>query len=161
MRLIAPTLLSDPERGLRRREFFRLLGGAAVAVLVWPHATRAQQPGKSQTIGFPGATTPTIWSANVAAFLQRLRELGWIDGRNIAIEYRWAEGRDDLCRARGRICSARGRYHRHGRHTAALSVKKETSTFPIVFAAAGDPVRDRVVASLARPGGNVTGLSNL
>ena len=67
--------------------------GAAVAPLVWPHASRAQQPGKS--IGFLGATTPTIWSPFVGAFLQRLRELGWIDGRNIAIEYRWAEGRDD------------------------------------------------------------------
>ena len=77
---------------IRRREFVFTLCGAAVA---WPLAARAQQPGKSPTIGFLGATTPTIWGPFVGAFLQRLRELGWIDGRDIAIEYRWAEGRDD------------------------------------------------------------------
>ena len=161
-RLIAPTLLSDPERGLRRREFFRLLGGAAVAVLVWPHATRAQQPGKSPTIGFLGATTPTIWSANVGAFLQRLRELGWIDGRNIAIEYRWAEGRDDRYAAFAAEFVQRGVDVIVTAGTSAtMSVMKATSTIPIVFAAAGDPVETGLVASLARPGGNVTGLSNL
>ena len=84
--------LSAPAKGLLRREFLALLGGASMAPLVWPHDARAQQPAKVQTIGFLGATTPTIWSANVAAFLQRLRELGWIDGRNIAIEYRWSQG---------------------------------------------------------------------
>ena len=78
---------------MRRRQFITLLGGAAVA---WPLAARAQQPGKLPTIGFLGATSPTIWSAFVGAFVQRLRELGWIDGHNIAIEYRWGEGRDDL-----------------------------------------------------------------
>ena len=77
---------------IRRREFVFTLGGVAAA---WPLAARAQQPGKSPTIGFLGATTPTIWGPFVGAFLQRLRELGWIDGRDIAIEYRWAEGRDD------------------------------------------------------------------
>src|SRR6185295_495211 len=87
--------LSAPANGLRRREFLTFLGAASVAPLIWPHAGLAQQPSKVQTIGFLGATTPTIWSGNVAAFLQRLRELGWIDGRNIAIEYRWAGGRDD------------------------------------------------------------------
>jgi len=76
---------------LKRRDFITLIGGAAA----WPLAARAQQPGKSPRIGFLGATTPTIWSPFVGAFLQRLRELGWIDGRDIAIEYRWAEGRDD------------------------------------------------------------------
>jgi putative ABC transport system substrate-binding protein len=76
---------------MRRREFIALLGGVAA----WPLAARAQQLGKSPTIGFLGATTPTIWSPFVGAFLQRLRELGWIDGRDIGIEYRWAEGRDD------------------------------------------------------------------
>ena len=87
--------LSEPANGLRRREFLTFLGAALVAPLFWPHAANAQQPGKVQTIGFLGTTTPTIWSANVAAFLERLRELGWIDGRNIAIEYRWTGGRDD------------------------------------------------------------------
>ena len=76
---------------MNRREFITLIGGAAA----WPLAARARQPGKSPTIGFLGATTPTIWSPFVGAFLQRLRELGWVDGRDIAIEYRWAEGRDD------------------------------------------------------------------
>ena len=162
-RLIAPALSSDPEGGLRRREFFRLLGGAAVAPLVWPHAARAQQPGKSPTIRFLGATTPTIWSAFVGAFLQRLRELGWIDGRNITIEYRWAEGRDDryaafaaeFVRRKVDVIVTAGT-------TATMAVKKATSTIPIVFASAGDPVRTGLVASLAHPGqGNVTGLSNL
>jgi putative ABC transport system substrate-binding protein len=148
--------------GLGRREFLGLLAAAAAAPVVGPHAAAAQQPGKAQTIGFLGATTPTIWSANLAAFLQRLRELGWIDGRNLAIEYRWAGGRDDrygefaaeLAQRKVDIIVTAGT-------TAVLAVKKETSTIPIVFAAAGDPVRTGLVSSLARPGGNVTGLSNL
>ena len=161
-RLIAPALSSDPEGGLRRREFFRLLGGAAVAPLVWPHAARAQQPGKSPTIGFLGATTPTIWSAFVGAFLQRLRELGWIDGRDIAIEYRWAEGRDDRYAAfAAEFVQRRVDVIVTAGTTATMSVKKATSTIPIVFASAGDPVGTGLVASLARPGGNVTGLSNM
>ena len=154
--------LSAPERGLRRRQFLALLGGVAAAPLVWPHDARAQQPAKLQTIGFLGATTPTIWSANVAAFLQRLRELGWIDGRNVAIEYRWAQGRDDryaefaaeLVQRKADVIVTAGT-------TAVMAVKNATATVPIVFAAAGDPVRTGLVASLARPGGNVTGLSNL
>jgi putative tryptophan/tyrosine transport system substrate-binding protein len=161
-RLAAPTLLSETKRGLRRREFFILLGGAAVAPLVWAHTAHAQQPGKLPTIGFLGATTPTIWSAFVTAFLQRLRELGWSDGRNIAIEYRWAEGREEryaefaaeLVRRKVDIIVTAGT-------PAVLAVMKATSTIPIVFAAAGDPVQTGLVASLARPGGNVTGLSNL
>ena len=80
---------------MRRREFLTILSGAAMAPLVWPDDALAQQPRNSPTIGFLGTTTPTIWSANVAAFQNRLRELGWIDGRNVSIEYRWAQGRDD------------------------------------------------------------------
>jgi putative tryptophan/tyrosine transport system substrate-binding protein len=76
---------------IRRREFITLVGGAAAA---WPLVARAQQPGKRPTIGFLGAH-PSIESQRVAAFVQRLRELGWIDGRNLAIEYRWAEGRNE------------------------------------------------------------------
>jgi putative ABC transport system substrate-binding protein len=152
--------LSALASGLRRREFLAVLGSSAAAPLLAPHAAWAQQPGK--TVGFLGATTPTIWSANLAAFLQRLRELDWIDGRNIAIEFRWAEGRDDryaalaadLVQRKVDIIVTAGT-------TAVAAVKKETSTIPIVFAAAGDPVRTGLVASLARPGGNVTGLSNL
>jgi putative ABC transport system substrate-binding protein len=76
---------------VRRREFVTLIGGAAL----WPWAALASEPGKLPTIGFLGPTTPTVWSSFVGAFLQRMRELGWIDGHNIAIQYRWAEGRED------------------------------------------------------------------
>src|SRR5262245_40067688 len=76
---------------IRRREFITLLGGAAA----WPLAARAQQPGKLPTVGFLGASTLSAWSVWVAAFVQRLRELGWTEGRTIAIEYRWAEGRSE------------------------------------------------------------------
>jgi len=77
---------------MRRRELIKLLGGAAG----WPLAAQAQQPSKLPIIGFLGATTPSIWSAFVAAFQQRLRELGWIDDSTVTIEYRWAQGRDEL-----------------------------------------------------------------
>ena len=80
---------------MRRREFLTILSGAAMAPLVWPDDALAQQPRNSPTIGFLGTTTPTIWSANVAAFQNRLRELGWIEGRTVAIEYRWADGRGE------------------------------------------------------------------
>jgi putative ABC transport system substrate-binding protein len=144
---------------MKRREFITLLGGAAVA---WPLAAHAQQHGKSPTIGFLGATTPTIWGAFVGAFLQRLRELGWIDGYNIAIEYRWAEGRDDRYAAfAAEFVQRRVDIIVTAGTTATMAVKKATSTIPIVFASAGDPVGTGLVTSLARPGGNVTGLSNL
>jgi putative ABC transport system substrate-binding protein len=143
---------------MKRREFLGLVGGTAAA---WPLAARAQQPGKRPTIGFLGATTPTIWSAFVSALLLRLRELGWTDGQNIAIEYRWAEGREsryaefaaELVQRKVDIIVTAGT-------TAVLAVMKATSTIPIVFAAAGDPVQAGLVSSLAHPGGNATGLSN-
>jgi ABC transporter substrate binding protein len=141
---------------VKRRTFITLLGGTVAA---WPLAARAQQPSKLPTIGFLGATA-SIESQRVAAFVQRLRELGWIDGRNLAIEYRWAEGRNE-------------RYAENAAEFVRLKVdvivtvatpptvaaKQATSVIPIVFAAANDPVRSGLVASLARPGGNVTGLS--
>ena len=77
---------------MQRRQFITLVGGTVVA---WPHSARAQQPANLRTIGLLGAATPSAWSQWVAAFVQRLGELGWIEGRNIAIEYRWAEGRDE------------------------------------------------------------------
>ena len=147
---------------MRRREFLTILSGAAMAPLIWPDDALAQQPRNSPTIGFLGTTTPTIWSANVTAFQNRLRELDWIEGRNVSIEYRWAQGRDDryaefaseLAQQKVDIIVTAGT-------TAVLALKKATSTIPIVFAAAGDPVRTGLVSSLSRPGGNVTGLSNL
>ena len=147
---------------MRRREFLTILGGAAMAPLIRPDDALAQQPRNSPVIGFLGTTTPTIWSANVTAFQNRLREVGWIDGRNVSIQYRWAEGRDDryaefaddFARQKVDIVVTAGT-------TAVIALKKATSEIPIVFAAAGDPVRTGLVSSLARPGGNVTGLSNL
>ena len=123
---------------MKRREFITLLGGAAAA---WPLAARAQQPGKLPTIGFLGAATPSATRPWTAAFVQRLRELGWIEGRTIAIEYRWAEGRSRaLCRDRGRVRPAQGRCHRHALNRTVIAAKQATSAIPIVFANAGDPV---------------------
>lgn len=143
---------------MRRREFIALVGGAAAA---WPITAGAQQSGKVPTIGFLGATTPSVWSAFVTAFLQRLRELSWIDGSTVVIEYRWAQGRDELYAQ-----FASEFVHRKvdvivtAGTDATLAVKKTTSEIPVVFAAVGDPVGTGLVASLAHPGGNVTGLSN-
>ena len=144
---------------MRRREFITLLGGAATA---WPLAARAQQPPKLPTIGFLGQSTPVIESRRLAAFLKRLRELGWIEGRTVAIEYRWAEGRSE------RAAEIAAEFVRlnvdlifAGGTEQVLAAKKATAVIPIVFPVAADPVSTGIVASLARPGGNVTGLSTL
>jgi putative ABC transport system substrate-binding protein len=142
---------------MRRRELIKLFGGVAV----WPLAAHAQQPRKLPTIGFLGATTPSVWSPFVDAFLQRLRELGWVDGSTVAIDYRWAQGRDEryaefaaeFVRRKVDVIVTAGT-------DATMAVEKTTSEIPIVFAAVGDPVGTGLVASLAHPGGNVTGLSN-
>jgi putative tryptophan/tyrosine transport system substrate-binding protein len=142
---------------MKRREFITLLGGAAVG---WPMAARAQQAGKLPTIGFLGAATPSATSPWTAPFIQRLRELGWIEGRTIAIEFRWAEGRAErfaeiaaeLVRLKVDVIVT----HSTG---PVIAAKQATSVIPIVFANAGDPVAAGLVASLARPGGNITGLS--
>jgi putative ABC transport system substrate-binding protein len=143
---------------LRRREFIALLGGAAAA---WPLAARAQQPGnKLPTIGFLGSTTPAAQSQLTAAFLQRLRELGWIDGRNVAIEYRWAEGRSErFAEFAAELVRLKVDVILTHNTPPVLAAKQATSVIPIVFATAADPVGTGVVTSLARPGGNVTGLS--
>jgi putative ABC transport system substrate-binding protein len=143
---------------IRRREFLTLLGGAAA---VWPLAAWAQRAGKLPTIGLFGPAPAATWKPWVAAFVQRLRELGWIDGQTIAIEYRWAEGRserfDDIIaefiRLNVNVIVTGG--------IAVPAAKRATSVIPIVFTLAPDPVGSGLVASLARPGGNVTGLSNL
>jgi putative tryptophan/tyrosine transport system substrate-binding protein len=141
---------------LQRREFVTLLGGAAAA---WSLAARAQQPGKLPTIGFLGTATPSGMSRWTAALAQRLGELGWIEGRTIAIEYRWAEGRPE------RYAEIAAEFVSHRVDVivttvpAAPAAKQATSVIPIVFILASDPVGSGLVASLARPGGNVTGLS--
>jgi putative ABC transport system substrate-binding protein len=146
---------------MRRREFITLLGGGAAASSVsGPLAARAR-PGKMPTVGFLGASTPAAAGPWVAAFAQRLRELGWTEGRTVAIEYRWAEGRNErmaeiaaeFVRAKADIIVAQGTQ-------AALAAKNATAALPIVFALPGDPVGSGLVASMARPGGNVTGLSS-
>src|SRR5215510_4333797 len=142
---------------VRRREFMTLLGGAAVA---WPLAARGQQAGKLPTIGFLGANNATFERTSTDAFVQRLRELGWIENRTVAIEYRWAEGRDE------RFAEIAAEFIRLKVDViltyatpSSIAAKKATAVIPIVFAAAGDPVGTGLVASLARPGGNITGLS--
>ena len=141
---------------MKRREFITLLGGAAA----WPLAARAQQQAKLPTIGLWGPTTPSVGSQRVAAFVQRLRELGWIEGRTVAIEYRWAEGRDEraaeiaaeFVRLKVDVIVTQGT-------PSVIAAKQATSVILIVFAAVGGPVDSGLVANLSRPGGNVTGLS--
>ena len=140
---------------IRRREFIFTLGGAAAA---WPLAARAQQPAKLQTIGFLGSDA-SAWSSWTAAFVQRLRELGWIEGRTIAIEYRWSEGRPER---HAEIAAEFVRLKVDVIFSSSIAVptfKQATEVIPIVFATGTDPVGGGVVASLARPGGNITGLS--
>src|SRR5262245_57850645 len=142
-----------------RREFITLLGSTAAA---WPVAARAQQPGKLPTIGFLGGSTPAAQLQWTAAFVQRLRELGWTEGRSVVIEYRWAEGRSE------RYTEIAAEFVRlkvdviftHGT-PATILAKQTTSLIPIVFTVVGDPVGTGIITSLARPGGNVTGQSSL
>jgi putative ABC transport system substrate-binding protein len=141
---------------LKRRDFIVRLGGAAT----WALAARAQQSAKLPTIGFLGANTAATMRQWTDVFVQRLRELGWIEDRTVTIEYRWAEGRSEryaeiaaeFVRLKVDIIVTMG--------AAVVAAKQATSVIPIVFAVANDPVGIGLVASLARPGGNVTGLSN-
>ena len=141
---------------LKRREFITLLGGAAA----WPVAARAQQRAKLPTIGFLGSGTAAAQSQWTAAFVQRLRELGWSERRNVAIEYRWGEGRSErFAEIAAEFVLLKVDVILTHNTPPVLAAKQATSVIPIVFATAGDPVGTGVVASLARPGGNVTGLS--
>jgi putative ABC transport system substrate-binding protein len=141
---------------MKRRAFIAGLGAATA----WPLASRAQQP-KMPTIGFLGGQTLAAQGQWTAAFVQRLRELGWSEGRNVAILYRWADGRAErsaeiaaeIVRLKVDVIVTAGT-------TSVVAAKQATSAIPIVFAAAGDPVGTGLVGSLSRPGGNVTGLSN-
>jgi putative ABC transport system substrate-binding protein len=145
---------------LRRRDFITLLGGAAASPILCPLAARAQQVGKVSRIGFLGTSSPSLERHLVDAFRQKLRELGHVEGENIAIEYRWAEGRDDrlpgmaaeLVRQKSDVIVTTGT-------PGTLAAKQATKTIPIVFASSGNPVQGGLVAKFARPGGNVTGFT--
>jgi putative tryptophan/tyrosine transport system substrate-binding protein len=142
---------------MRRRQFLGVLSGTAA----WPLAASAQGARKLPTIGLLSGATSSVEGQRIAAFVQRLRELGWIEGRTVAIEYRWAEGRSkrfaeiaaEFVRLKVDVILATGT-------APALAAKQATGDIPVVFALAGDPVGTGLVASLARPGGNVTGQSN-
>src|SRR5262245_63363880 len=140
---------------MKRRAFITLLGGAAA----WPFIARALEA-KRPTIGLLGGATASAQAQWTAAFVQRLRELGWVEGHTVAIEYRWVEGRferspaiiADFVRLKVDVIVTHATPN-------VVAAKQVTSVIPIVFASAGDPVGNKLVTTLAHPGGNVTGLS--
>jgi putative tryptophan/tyrosine transport system substrate-binding protein len=141
---------------MQRREFITLLGGAAA----WPLVARAQ--GKTPRVGFMGNSTAALEANLVASFREGLRELGYEEGRNIAIDYRWADGQYERFAALvAELVAAKVDVIVTAGTPAALAVKKATNIVPLVMVAVGDPVGTGIVPNLARPGGNITGLSSI
>lgn len=141
---------------MRRREFISFIGSAVAA---WPLAARAQQP--MPVIGFLNSGLSAGYTAATSGFKQGLKEGGYIAGQNVAIEYRWAEGKDELLPALAADLVARKVAVMCVNTAALLPATKATKTIPIVFVSSVDPVKLEVVASLNRPGGNVTGVTSL
>ncbi len=142
---------------MKRRDFITLLGGS---LAFWPTAARAQQRGKQPTIGYLGANSASAQSDWTAAFVQGLREVGWVEGQNVTMQYRWANGAGE------RYNEIAAEFVRlkvdvivSAENEASAAAKQATSVIPIVFPVAGDPIGTGLVASLAHPGGNATGIS--
>jgi putative tryptophan/tyrosine transport system substrate-binding protein len=142
-----------------RRDFIKVVAGSAVT---WPVAARAQQPGKIFRIGYLGVSSPSLEPHYVEAFRQKLHDLGHVEGRNIAIDYKWAEGQDDrLPNLASELVSLNPDVIVTTGTPGAIAAMRATKTIPIVMATIGDPVGSGLVASLARPGGNATGFTVL
>jgi len=145
---------------MRRRKFITLLVGVTAT---WPLVARAQQQSTKPVIGYLGSATPDVWASRLQAFSQGLSDAGFDDGRNVVIEYRWAEGKYD------RLSALAADLVRHnvkvlvtpGSAPAALAAKAETTRIPIVFETGADPVAIGLVPNLNRPGGNITGTTAL